>query len=449
MGHAPPLKPIVFAAAFALVLAAPAVRAQRFESSTFTLANGLQVVVIPNHRAPLVSQMIWYKAGGADDPRGHSGVAHFLEHLMYRGTKSLPAGAFNRIVAANGGRDNAFTTHDYTAFFQDVASDRLETVMKLEADRMTNLALTDANVLPERQVIIEERHSRVDNAPASLFREALDAALYIHLPYHTPVIGWLNEMSALSTSDARAFYRAWYAPNNAVLVISGDVTVPQVRALAEKYYGPAPRRAVPPHLRLVEPPHVASQTLTMKSPRVADPVWMRAWLAPSYTAGDTKQAYALQVLAEVLGGGPTSLLYRRLVVEQKLALNAMAFYDPATRDLSSFNFYAVLAKNVTVADFQAALDAVVRDAVAHRLSAAEVERAKSRMCAESVFAQDSLDGLAREVGAAIADGRSLEDVEAWPDRIGAVTAEQVDAALKSIVKDDVAVTGVLLPGATS
>ena len=216
----------------------PALAAKRFEAESFTLSNGLQVAVIPNHRAPIVTQMIWYKIGGADEARGKSGIAHFLEHLMFRGTKETPPGAFSRIIAENGGRENAFTTHDYTAFFQNVAADRLELVMKLEAERMTGLVINDAVLLPERKVIIEERLMRIDNSPPALLREQLDTALFLHHPYRIPVIGWEHEMRGLSTHDALDFYHRWYAPNNAVLVIAGDVTPARVHELAEKYYGP-------------------------------------------------------------------------------------------------------------------------------------------------------------------------------------------------------------------
>jgi zinc protease len=432
-----------------LWLFAATAHAKQFEAESFTLANGLQVVVLPNHRAPIVTQMIWYKVGAADEPRGKTGLAHFLEHLMFRGTKETPPGAFSRIVAENGGRDNAFTTHDYTAFFQNVASDRLELVMKLESQRMTGLVLDDAVVLPERQVIIEERHMRVDNRPAALLNEQFDTALFLHHPYRNPVIGWEKEMHGLTTADALSFYRTWYAPNNAVLVIGGDVTEDEVRKLAEKYYGPIPSRPLPPRRRVSEPPKVASARVTMKSPRVAEESWSRAWTAPSYRAGETQYAYALQVLAEVLGGGATSRLYKGLVIDHPLALGAGAFYDPDVLDLATFGFYATLRKGVSTDEFEAALDAEVKKALRDGVTAEEVDRAKKRMQAEAVYARDSLDGPTMLVGRGLALGRSLDDVESWPDRIGAVTVDQVNAAAKLVIRDDVAVTGVLLPKPTS
>ena len=432
----------------ALGAAVPA-QAKMFDAESFTLANGLQVVVLPNHRAPIATQMVWYKAGAADETRGKTGIAHFLEHLMFRGTKETPPGAFSRIVAENGGRDNAFTTHDYTAFFQNVASDRLPLVMKLEAERMTGLVIDDAVVLPERQVIIEERHMRIDNSPSALLDEQLDAALYMNQRDHDPVIGWESEMRGLTTADALAFYRTWYAPDNAVLVLAGDVTLERARALAEQYYGPIPSRPIPPRIALDEPPKVAATRLMMKSSRVAETSWSRAYLAPSYLSGDYRYAYALQVLAEVLGGGASSRLYKGLVVDQGLCLSAGAFYDPATRGLASFGFYASPKRDVPLADFEAKLEAIVKAALADGVTADEVERAKTRMQTQAIYARDSLDGPARIVGAALADGRSLDDVQNWPERIGAVTLGDVNEAARLVLHDDQSVTGILLPQPTS
>jgi zinc protease len=436
-----------------LVLAAPlAANAQgerQFDAKEFTLANGLDVVVIENHRAPIVTQMVWYKVGSADEPRGKTGIAHFLEHLMFKGTKDTPPGVFSRIIAQNGGRENAFTTADYTAFFQNVAADRLELVMKLEAERMTGLVLNDAVVLPERDVIIEERHTRIDNNPSALLNEQLNTALYLHHPYRNPVIGWEHEMRGLATEDALAFYRSWYAPNNAVLVIAGDVTVDQVRALAEKYYGPLAAHAVPARFRVSEPPKVAAVRLVMKSARVGEPNWSRSYLAPSYTAGEKQYAYALQVLAEVLGGGPTDRLYRTLVLDKGVALDAGAFYSAGSLDLTTFGFYVTPKKDVPLAELEDAVTAMIKSVLADGVSAEDVERAKKRMRAQAVYARDSLDGPARIVGAALANGRKLDDVETWPQHIGAVTVDEVNAAARLVIHDDTAVTGVLLPEPTS
>lgn len=424
-------------------------RADIFEAHQFSLPNGLTFVVIPNHRAPIVTQMVWYKVGAADEPIGKSGIAHFLEHLMFRGTKDVAPGAFSRIVSQNGGRDNAFTTRDYTAYFQNVAADRLELVMKLEADRMANLVLSDKVVTPERDVILEERRQRIGNNPSALFEEQLNTALFLHHPYRIPTIGWEEEMHGLTTADARDFYRRWYTPNNAVVVIAGDVTTDQVKALAEKYYAPVAKRAVPVRQRVSEPPKVAASWLTMKSARVTEINWSRQYLAPSYRAGETKYVYALQVLAEVLGGSAASPLYKGLVIDHPMALSASAFYDAGAYDLATFGFSVRLKNGVTVPDLEAALEAIVKTALEGGISADEVERAKTRMRSAAIYARDSLAGPARMVGAALSNGRSLEQVQQWPDRIGEVTLDQVLEAARFVIHDDIAVTGVLMPGPTS
>ena len=432
-----------------LPAAAQAAGDRQFNAESFTLSNGLQVVVIENHRAPIVTQMVWYKVGSADEIRGKTGLAHFLEHLMFKGTKETPPGAFSRIVAQNGGRENAFTTADYTAFFQNVAADRLELMMKLEAERMTGLVLTDAVVLPERDVILEERRMRIDNNPAALLNEQVNAALFLNHPYHNPVIGWEHEMAGLTTEDALGFYRTWYAPNNAVLVLGGDVTLDRARALAEKYYGPIPARAVPGRHRAKEPPKAAATRLVRKSPRVGEPSWSRSYLAPSHTAGETQYAYALEVLAEVLGGGPTARLYRDLVLDQNVALSVGASYGAGALDLATFSIRATPRHGVAIADIESAVEGEIKKVLKDGITAEEVERAKQHMQSQAVYARDSLDGPARIIGAALATGRKLDDVETWPKHIGEVTVEEVNAAARLVIRDDVAVTGVLLPGPTS
>jgi zinc protease len=431
------------------LLLAPPAQAQRFGAESFTLPNGLQVVVVPNHRVAAVTHMVWYKAGAADEKPGKTGIAHFLEHLMFKGTKEVLPGMFSRIVAQNGGRDNAFTTQDYTAYYQTVAVDRLELVMKLEADRMQNLVLSDAVVLPERDVILEERHQRIDNEPSALLNEQLRTALFLNHPYRMPTIGWEHEMRGLTTEDAIAWYRTWYTPNNAIVVIAGDVTLEQVRPLAEKYYGAAVARAVPQREHLEEPKRYAATRMELKSPRVAQPNWSRSYLAPSFTGGDTRHAYPLQVLSEILGGGATSRLNRRLVVERQIALSAGAFYNPGSRYLTNFGFYASPKPGVSVEDLEKAVEEEIGKLLEEGVTLEEAQRAKTRMQAEAVYAQDSLSGPANLFGAALANGRTIEDVETWPDRIGEVTVEQINAAARAVIDDKTAVTGLLLPQPSS
>ena len=312
-----------------------------FNPETFTLDNGLQVVVVEKARAPIVVQMVWYKVGAADEPPGKSGIAHFLEHLMFKGTPSVPSGEFSKIVAANGGSDNAFTSQDYTAYVQRVASDKLELVMRMEADRMANLLLTDDKVAPERSVVQEERRQRTDNSPSAQLYERRRAVTYLRHPLSAnPVIGWRREIDGLTTEDALAFYRRHYAPDNAVLIVSGDVTAAEVRRLAEKYYGPIPRRSVPERVRPAEPDQLAAKRVTMKSPRVHVPSVAITWRAPSYAAGEIRHAYPLLVLSDILGGGGTSRLHRRLVIEEKAASGAGAGYLGTALDMGEFSISA-------------------------------------------------------------------------------------------------------------
>jgi zinc protease len=427
----------------AVSLAMPA-SAKQFDADSFTLANGLQVVVVPSHRAPAVTQMLWYKAGAYDDPLGKSGIAHFVEHLMFRGTRETPPGAFARIVSENGGRENASTSADSTVYYETVAADRLELVMKLEAERMRDLVITEEQVTPEREVIIEERRSRVDNVPEALLDEQRNAVLFLNNHYRLPLIGWLHEMRGLGAEDARRFYATWYAPNNAVLVIAGDVSLDRARSLAEKYYGPIPAHPVPAHEALAEPPKVAATRLEMTSERVESPEWSRTYLAPSYLDDGGRSADALTVLAEVLGGGESARLYRSLVLDRKLATSVGADYSPY-RNAGTFTIYAEPKEGVSLADLEAAIAAEVRSLLDKGVTLAELDRVKERVRASALYSRDSLAGVARIIGTALAAGRSLEAVEAWPERIGAVAPDEVTELARRILNDDAAVTAVLLP----
>jgi zinc protease len=442
--------PLSLLAASGLVAAAAApAEAGVFNPDSFTLANGMQVVVVENHRAPVVTHMVWYKIGAADEKPGKSGIAHFLEHLMFKGTPSVPPGEFSKTVARNGGQDNAFTSFDYTGYFQNVAKDRLELVMKLEADRMANLRLTDAEVDPERKVILEERRSTLDNSPAARLREQMRAAQFMNSPYGRSIIGWEHEMRGLTTEDAIAWHRAYYAPNNAVLVVGGDITMAELKPLAEKYYGAIPARAVPERKRPQEPTQHAARRLTMESSQVRQPSWQRTYLAPSYQRGETGHAYALQVLAEILGGGATSRLYRTLAVEQEIATSAGAYYDAQAIDRTTFGVTASPRIGVDVAKVEAAVDKVLAEVLEKGVTADEVARAKQRLQDAAKLARDGYSTGARAFGEALAMGRSIADVEEWPDRIGAVTAEAVLAAARHVLSEHRSVTAILLPKPTS
>ena len=426
-------------------LHAPAA-AQVFEPETFTLDNGLKVVVVENTRAPIVTHMLWYKVGSADEPRGQSGIAHYLEHLMFKGTETLGPGEFSDIVARNGGRENAFTSLDYTAYFQTVARDRLELMMRHEADRMHNLVLSDEVAMPERDVVLEERRSRTDNEPSSQLWEMVRASLYLHHPYGTPVIGWQQEIENLTTEDALAFYERWYAPNNAVLVVSGDVTVEEVRPLTERYYGAVPRKDVPERVRVQEPQQWAGRRVELASPRVGQPSLSIAYLAPSFRTARLddmpERPYALQVLGEILGGN-TGRLYRSLVIEQGLAAGAGNSYDGSRFDGTHYTFWASPRPGVEVETLEAALRAEIDAVLQEGVTADEVEQAKTRLTAQAIYARDSVGAAPRIIGAALATGSTLEDLEDWPNRIAAVTPEQVMQALRALIDPASSVTGIL------
>ena len=447
-----PMKRAATAAVIALLLAATApVRAAdtpEFAASatTFTLANGLQVVVIPDHRAPVVTHMVWYRVGAADDPLGKSGIAHFLEHLMFKGTKAHPEGEFSSRVEAVGGDDNAFTTEDYTAYHQTVARQHLKLMMEFEADRMANLEITDAALLPERQVILEERGTRIDNSPGARLGVAMDAALYQNSHYRIPTIGWASEMATLERADALALYDRYYTPNNAVVVVAGDVTEGEVKTLAEATYGKLVRRAEPPpRVRLQEPPSDAARLVTLTDARVTQPSFRRLYLAPSEHTGKPGEAEALSVLADILGGGSTSRLYRQLVVGEGMAASIDASYDSGQIGDTSFGLYGTPRGNTSVEQLGAAIDKVLGELIDKGVTDQELARAKERVRASVIYSEDSPRTLANAVGAALATGDTLAELQAWPERIAAVTAEDVQAAARRYIAAHNSVTGYLLP----
>ncbi|MFY9788569.1 MAG: pitrilysin family protein [Pseudolabrys sp.] len=415
------------------------------EVADFTLANGLELVVIPDHRAPVVTHMIWYKVGAADETPGKSGLAHFLEHLMFKGTAKNPTGKFSQVVARIGGQENAFTSQDYTGYYQRVPSDQLKTVMEFEADRMTGLQLTDDVVLPERNVILEEQNQRIGNNPRARLGEQIDAALYLNNPYGKPVIGWRHEMEELSRDDAIGFYRRFYAPNNAVVVIAGDVDPAKARALVEETYGKVPRHNnLPPRIRAQEPPPVAARSLTLADARAEIPTLQREYLVPSFATSKRGESMALEVLAHILGSGSNSRLYRGLVVDKQVAVAANAWYDASTLDLSKFAIGGSPRPGVTLTQLEAETDAIVVEVIAKGVTAEELERAKTRLIADAVYALDNQASMARWYGTAMTTGASVNDVKNWPDRIRAVTAEQVQDAARQWLDKRRSVTGYLV-----
>jgi zinc protease len=418
----------------------------RRPAETFTLANGLQVIVLPSQRAPIVTQVLVYKVGSADETFGHTGVAHFLEHMMFKGTDRIAAGDFSRIVSRNGGRDNAYTTFDSTGYHQTVAPDRLEMVMRMEADRMTGLHLTERDLIAERQVVLEERRSRTDNVPAALLDEAVREQLFgRHKPYAMPVIGYVEDIKRLNINELATFYRRFYSPSNAVLIVAGDTTPAAVRKLAEKHYGPIPSRKVEARRRPTQGGQDLPKRVSRADARVVEPRWSRDWLAPSYRVGETKYAHALQVLARLFGGSETSRLWRSMVVDGKLALSASAGYSPASLGLTSFDLAVHPAPTRTVAEIEAAVSLEMKKLVDGGVTAEEVERAQNQLLASAIYSQDSLASGPRLYGTILSTGGTMADIDAWPERIAAVTPADVVAAAQLVWRDSGSVTSLLTP----
>ncbi|GFE49129.1 peptidase M16 [Roseobacter cerasinus] len=413
--------------------------------TTFALENGMQVVVVEDHRAPVVQHMVWYRAGSADEPKGSSGVAHFLEHLLFKATETLEAGELSATVARNGGRDNAFTSYDYTAYFQRVAADRLELMMRMESDRMRNIRLTEENIATERDVIIEERNQRTENNPNALFGEQMSAAQYLNHRYAVPIIGWMHEMETLDMQDALGFYETYYAPNNAILVVSGDVTPEEVRALAETYYGVIPANPdLPERIRTEEPPQTAERRLIYRDARVAQPYVRRSYLAPERDPGAQGTAAALTFLAEILGGGTTSYLTDALQFDTQVATYSAAFYRGVSLDDTTFNVVVVPQPNVSLQEAEDAMDAALAQFMIDGVDPAQLERIKMQIRADQIYARDDVDRIANRYGQALASGLTVEDVQAWPDVLDAVTAEDIMQAARDVFDRRASVTGWLM-----
>ena len=419
--------------------------------TSFDLANGMKVVVIEDHRAPVVTHMVWYKVGSADEEPGKSGIAHFLEHLLFKGTDMAASGEFSKVVALNGGSDNAFTTNDYTAYHQRIARGRLETLMHYEADRMTGLKITDEEVETERQVVLEERASRTDSRPGALVSEQKSAALYRNHPYGRPIIGWEHEIKALTRDDIKDFYSRHYMPAKAILVVAGDVTPDEVRQLAEKTYGkiknPAPLAELDlKRNRPSEPPSVAPRRVEMVDPRAGATRFTRTYLVPSYGTAQKGEGEGLELLAEILGGGSTARLYRQLVIDKKLAVDAGSYFRGVQLDSGEFTIYAVAAPGARVEDLENALDDILGEVTKNGVTAEELKRAKTSVVSGIIYAQDSQVSLARDFGSALSTGVTVAQVLAWSDNVKAARADDVAAAARNWLKIERSVTGTLKPG---
>jgi len=411
---------------------------------SFELANGLKVVLIPDHRVPVATHMLWYRVGSADEEPGKSGLAHFFEHLMFKGTKTNPGDIYARTIGRVGGELNAFTSYDFTAYYATVSTDHLERVMALEADRMVNLDLSDEHVQVERDVIIEERRLRVDTNPESLLHEQVMAAMFDNHRYGIPVIGWMHEIRGWTRDDVEAFYRRWYAPNDAILVIAGDVQRDQVRWLAERYYGPlAPVPTA--RKRTVEPDHIAERRVVMIDSRAGRPIWIRLCLAPAYGTPDRSRTLAVEVLAETLGGGPASILHRRLVRELGVAADVSVDYSPSALDPTPLTVVAVPTPGTSLSTLEKAVEAEIEALRGDTIAEADIRRARQALRAAGLRARDGTHRAALVAGMALATGATLEEVDTWPDRILAVTLDQVRSEARTLLRPESSATGLLAP----
>ncbi|MBR9765887.1 MAG: insulinase family protein [Rhodobacteraceae bacterium] len=413
----------------------------------FTLDNGMQVVVVEDHRAPVVVHMVWYRAGAADEEPGVSGIAHFLEHLMFKATDNMASGELSATVAANGGTDNAFTSQDQTAYHQRVAADRLELTMQMESDRMQNLALTEEDIATERDVILEERSQRTDSEPGALFSEQMRAAQYLNHPYGLPVIGWRHEMEQLGLAEANAWYDRYYAPNNAILIVAGDVEPDEVKALAQTYYGGIPANPDLPseRIRPAEPPQIAERRVVFRDARVAQPYVNRTYLAPERDPGQQHEAAALVMLAQLLGGGTTSYLYEHLVLDQQAAVYAAAYYSPTSLDDTTFGVYIVPRPGTDLDTAEADLDAAIAGFLEEGVDEEALERIRMQIRAEDIYERDDVAAMGQMYGRALTSGLTVEDVQQWPQILQEVTPADIMAAAHKVLNRDHAVTGWLMP----
>jgi zinc protease len=418
------------------------------DTHQFQLGNGLKLIVREDHRAPTVAHMVWYRAGSMDEVNGKTGVAHVLEHMMFKGTDKVKAGEFSRLVAAVGGRENAFTSRDYTAYFQQVEQSKLEDVIKLEADRMSNLNFDDAEFLKEIQVIMEERRLRTEDNPSSLLNESLMATAYMSSPYRHPVIGWMNDLQNMKASDARDWYRSWYAPNNATVVITGDVDSKKVLGLVEKYYGVASAHELPVRKPQIEPPQKGIKQTQVKAPADSAQLSM-AWKAPRLEPGklDDPEPYALELLTAVLDGYDNARLNRTLVKQEKVVNDVGVGYDMISRGPELFLISATMAKGKTVDQAQVSIRKALEEIKQKGILESELKRIKVRILSEQIYKRDSIFGQAMEIGSSEMAGFSWKDIDYMLEKMQTITPEQVQAVAKKYLVDEGLTIAVLDPQA--
>ena len=419
------------------------VDAKIFDMEEFWLDNGLQVIVIPNHKAPIVRQMIWYKVGSVDEGLGKGGVAHLLEHLMFRGTKKVKDSEFNSIVFRNGGESNAFTAQDFTAYYETTDVSRLELVMALEADRMENLDFSEKSFNKERDVVFQERMQVVENNPVSYFGETLRRVLWQQHPYSRPISGSQDEIKAINYVDIMDFYQRFYAPNNALLVLSGDIEPKTARLLVEKYFGRIKPRSVGTKAKFPKMDKRFSGRFDMQLPDIKAVRLVKSYIAPSYNT-DRQAVYPLLVLAAYLGEGETSKLYKKLVLEDKNALGVSAAYDFASRSYGGFSISAMPKENVKTEVFEVALNKALAESLAE-MNVEEIEKTKGKMLAGQVYLRDNPNDAAYIVGSMVAVGMSVDDIENHADNIRRVSIDDVRKVAKELFNSAISVTGIIRP----
>ncbi|MCH2036969.1 MAG: insulinase family protein [Rickettsiales bacterium] len=434
---------ITFIALYVLLGMSPSSSHATSPDNLFTLDNGLTVYVVQNHKVPAVSHSIWYRVGGIDEPIGKSGIAQFFEHLMFKGTETVASGEFSKVVTRNGGNDNAFTTYDLTAYYQNIASDKLGLVMKMEADRMTNLTLEPREVTTERDVVLEERRTRIDRHPRNILLEQMRASLFLRHPYRRPLIGWQSDIKDLDTQDALAFYKQHYAPNNAVLIVSGDVTVEEVKELAQKYYGVIPARELKPREFPAEPSHSVPRTLIYEDAKIRKPELISFYLAPSLNYGEQKHVYALELLARILGGSQTSRLYQELVVDKQLAASAETGYNGLAIGPAIFSLYLLPNDGVSLEQLQAEFNRIVQEMIEQGITEDETRRSKNVLKSEAIYAKEGLQRIGHIYGSVLARGISVDYIDQWEDNIESVTEEDLIRAAKHVIQEQHSVTGIL------
>ncbi len=413
--------------------------------SSFTLNNGMRVVLVENHRIPAIYHSIWLPVGGADDPAGKSGLAHFMEHMMFQGSDNLEPGEFSKHIAGMGGQQNASTGRDYTTFYVKISRKHIEKVMQLEAERFAHMNPPPANFNKEREVIMEERRAVLDNNPSAKLTEQINAALFLHHPYQNPIIGWKNEMEGLTRDDVLAFHKAHYHAGNMLLLVAGDITRDELQPLAEKYYGSFPARSRSSHNWVDEPEHRAALWVKMRDAQVKQPTFRRSYIAPSVVYGETAHTMPLLVLEHLLGSEGTGYFYRTLVADKKVASSIAAGYQAFSFGPGRFTIYATPADGITMQELERHIDDALADFIAQTPDKDEITRAKTILKADTIYAQDSLQGVGSFIGYLYMLGLDESYFFNWQRNVDAVTAEQIAQAARALFVPEKSATGWLLP----